>query len=159
MKMRVPVVDKNFTGEFIVQQDLGDQDVLLTLLAAQHMPFLTRRLNFYSGIGLHKGWLDHEPGEVIDEKDPFGVSLIGGFEVNFKQLNVSLDYKPVVNLVGGKRVFQSSSALTLRYIVAKRHDLFASPREKRKKQRQKQRAQKRKKQGDKPWWDVFGKKS
>lgn len=159
IKMRVPPVDKNFTGELIFQQDLGSQDILLTVLAAQHMPIGTRRLNFYSGMGLHKGWLDRQEGEVQTKKDPFGLSLVGGFEINFKNLNVSADYKPTINLVGGKRVFQSSTALTVRYIVIKRHDLFTSPREKRKKQSQKRRKQKSKNKNsqDKKWWDVFGK--
>ena len=144
IKMRVPPVDKNFTSEFIIQHDPDGQEVFITLLAAQHIPLITRRLNFYSGLGLHKGWIETDLRHEATYKAPFGVSLIGGAEVNFRRLSVSIDYKPVVNLIGGQNVLNSSSAVTIRYIPFQWYDIFISPREKRKRQRQKKRRQKMK---------------
>ena len=154
VKMRVPPVDKNFTGEFIVQSSFDGDEVLMTLLGEQHMAVISRRLNVYTGLGMHAGWVQNELITEDSYDAPLGVSFIGGVEVNFKRLNVSLDYKPVINVKGGERFFQSSSALTLRYMAFQRNDIFTSPRKKRQKQRVKKRKQKAKsraKSGKKGW--------
>jgi hypothetical protein len=154
VKMRVPPLDENFTGEFIIQSSLERQEGLITLLGEQHFPLITRRINLYAGIGLHAGWLEEDPDRDLDYKAPAGVSLIGGAELNFKRLNVSVDFKPAINLSGGDKTFYSQSAVTIRYIPFQRYDIFASPKEKRKRQRQEKRrkkAQDRAASGRKSW--------
>lgn len=154
IKMRVPPLDENFTGEFIIQSSLERQEGLVTLLGEQHFPLITRRVNLYAGIGLHAGWLEDDPDRAADYKAPAGLSLIGGAELNFKKLNVSVDFKPAINLSGGDKTFYSQSAVTIRYIPFQRYDIFESPREKRKRQRQAKRqrkAQDRAASGKKDW--------
>lgn len=154
LKMRIPPLDENFTGEFIVQSSLERQEGLLTLLGEQHFPLITRRINLYAGIGAHVGWLEDDPDRAEEYKAPAGVSLIGGAELNFKRLNVSVDFKPAINLSGGDKTFYSQSAVTIRYIPFQRYDIFESPRQKRKRQRQEKRrrkAQDRAASGKKGW--------
>ncbi len=154
VKSRIPPIDKNFTAEYIIQSDFDGREVLMSLLAAQHLPLITRRLNFYSGLGLHKGFLNTVQRQEASYDAPFGVSFIGGAEVNFKRLSIAIDYKPALNIKGGERVFNSSSAITFRYIAFQRHSIFTSPREKRKRQRQKKRrlkARNQKNKTDKGW--------
>jgi len=142
-KVRIPPFDENFTLEAILQTSLERSEGLFTLLGEQHFPLITRRVNIYAGAGLHVGWLDADPDRAIDYKAPAGVSLIGGAEINFKKINISADYKPVINLSGGEKTMYSQTAVALRFIPFKRHDLFESPRDKRKKQRQRTRDKKK----------------
>jgi hypothetical protein len=142
IKMRVPPVDKNFTAEFLAQSSFDGKESRLTLMGEQHIPIITRRINLYIGMGLHAGWIEQDIDQEADFASPAGVSFIGGVEINFKRLSISIDYKPAVNIKGGERTFESDSALTLRYIPFKRNDIFTSPRKKRKRQRLKKRRQK-----------------
>ena len=154
VKMRVPPIHKNFTGEFIVQSNFESQEGLITLLGEQHYPLITRRLNLYSGLGVHAGWLDNDSDREADYKAPKGVSLIGGAELNFKKISISIDYKPAINLSGGKRTFDATSAITIRFIPFQRYDIFTSPKEIRQRKRKKKRRQKaqdRSARGKKGW--------
>ncbi|TXB62350.1 hypothetical protein [Phaeodactylibacter luteus] len=112
---------KKTTAELIAQSSLQREEVLLTLLGEQHMPFLTRRLNLYAGGGLHKGW-GWEAADVEGSpyRNPFGLTFIGGIELSLGRLNLSWDFKPAVNLVGGARTFYSQTGISLRYVVVKR---------------------------------------
>lgn len=153
-KLRMPPIDENFTIETILQTSLEREEGLLTVLGEQHFPLITRRVNLYAGIGAHVGWLENDPNRDPDYKAPAGLSLIGGAEINFKNINISTDFKPAVNISGGEKRMYSQTAITLRYIPFKRYDIFESPREKRKRQRQKardQRRQDRATNGKKDW--------
>ncbi|MEM1217034.1 MAG: hypothetical protein AAGJ82_15170 [Bacteroidota bacterium] len=152
---RVPPIHKNFTLEAIVQSSFTQNEGLVTFLGARHIPILTRRLNVYGGIGPHFGWLERDPNRAEDYRAPMGVSAVGGAEVNFRNLNLSFDFKPTLNLVGGERRFYSQTAFTARFIIFKRHAIYASPREKRQKARRKKRDQRRKNRSGKKWWDRF----
>lgn len=114
---------------FTVQQKIGKQstiegifqvpfrstdETMITLLYEEHKKLLGKRLNFYYGAGFHKGW-----AITSEIPDPMGISLIGGIELSFDRLNVSLDYKPAINTFSGDRFFESHSAMSLRYIFVK----------------------------------------
>jgi ribosomal protein S21 len=153
-KMRIPPIDENFTGEAILQTSLEREEGLLTVLGEQHFPLITRRVNLYAGAGAHVGWLENDPDRLDDYKAPVGISLIGGAEINFKNINISADFKPAVNISGGEKRMYSQTAVTLRYIPFKRYDIFESPRQKRKRKRQQARDQKRRERqaaGKKSW--------
>lgn len=110
---------KSSTIEGIFQTNLGGKDdVMLTFLWEQHNKLIGKRLNFYYGAGIHKGWIVNQPAES-DLKDPSGVSLIAGLEMTIGRLNLSLDYKPVINVISGERFYESQSALSLRYVLIK----------------------------------------
>ncbi len=84
----------------------------------QHQKLIGKNLNFYYGGGFHKGWIVSKSAE-LDLKAPTGITLIAGVEITLDRLNISLDYKPVLNVVSGERFYESQSALTLRYVLIK----------------------------------------
>lgn len=114
-------VASNTTLEGILQSSLQREEAIVTLMGAQHLPFITRRLNVYTGGGLHKGWggvaLDRD-GEAY--KNPFGISLIGGIELTLARLNVTYDFKPAINLVGGERTVYLQTGISVRYVIIER---------------------------------------
>lgn len=110
---------KNSTIEGIFQTNIGSKDdIMLTFLWEQHNKLIGKRLNFYYGAGIHKGWIVSNSVESKLE-DPSGLSLIAGLEMTLGRLNLSLDYKPVINVISGERFYESQSALSLRYVFIK----------------------------------------
>lgn len=153
VQLRLPPIDKNFTLETIIQSSFEREENMFTLLGEQHIPLATRRINIYGGGGVHFGWHDGEANES-GYTSPAGITLIGGAEFNFKNFNISADFKPAINLKGGERKLYSQTALTVRFIPFKRYDIWESPKEKRKKQRVKNRANRQKdrqRSGKKDW--------
>ena len=142
-KLRVPPIDENFTVETILQTSLEREEGLVSVLAEQHFPLVTRRLNLYAGGGFHAGWLEDDPDRDPEYKAPAGISLIAGAEINFKNINISTDFKPAVNLSGGEKRMYSQTAITVRFMPFKRYDIFESPREKRKRKRRQARERRR----------------
>ena len=157
-KLRVPPLDENFTLETIIQTSLEREEGMVTVLGEQHFPLITRRINLYAGGGFHAGWLEDDPDRAADYKAPAGISLIAGAEINFKNINISTDFKPAVNLSGGEKRMYSQTAISVRFIPFKRHDIFESPRQKRKRKRQQEREQRRKqRQANKKSWQFWKK--
>jgi hypothetical protein len=110
---------KSSTIEGIFQTNVGNKDdIMLTFLWEQHQKLIGKNLNFYYGGGLHKGWIVKKSAE-FDLQDPSGVSLVAGVEITFDRLNISLDYKPLLNVFSGEQFYESHSALTLRYVFIK----------------------------------------
>ena len=110
---------KNSTIEGIFQTNIGgNEDVMLTALWEQHQKLIGKNLNFYYGGGFHKGWIVSKPAEFYLD-DPSGISLIAGVEITFDRLNISLDYKPVLNVFSGEQFYETHTALSLRYVLIK----------------------------------------
>ncbi|MCB0548938.1 MAG: hypothetical protein KDD19_15265 [Phaeodactylibacter sp.] len=138
-------VGKTTSLEAIIQSSLQREEAQVSLLAEQHFPLISRRFNVYAGGGLHKGWVTREgteEGPVY--KDPFGMSLIAGIEFSLGRLNLSYDFKPAVNLTGGKHTIYSQTGVSLRYVVAKRPWLNGNDKEKRRRQRERERRRRNK---------------
>ncbi len=140
-------VGKTSSLEGIIQGSFQREEAQVTLLYEDHFPLISRRFNVYAGGGLHKGWVTREGTEDDPVyKDPFGVSAIAGIEFTLGKLNLSYDFKPAVNLVGGKHTIYSQTGVSLRYVIAKRPWLN-DPKAKRKRQKERER-RRRKKDGD-----------
>jgi hypothetical protein len=108
-------VFKYATIEGIFQAPLRNTDAaIITVLYEEHRKLIGKRLNFYYGAGVHKGWASNS-----ENLNPSGISLIAGVEMSLDRLNLSMDYKPVLNTFSGDRFLESQSALTLRYIFIK----------------------------------------
>lgn len=105
-----------YTIEGILQKGFFDDIATASALFEVHQKILFRGFNFYVGGGPHYGLYTQDKG---DRKNPLGVSVIGGIEMRFNRTNVSLDFKPAINLYGGDQVFNSQVALSLRYIFIK----------------------------------------
>lgn len=137
-------VAKRTTIEGILQAGGKSDLTSLTVMAEQHMPIITKRLNIYFGGGLHKGWLNNNDTDI---KNPIGAAFIGGAEFTLGRINLSWDLKPTLNLSGGERSFYTQSGISVRYVMVKRKsELFdKKARAKRKKKRQKAKDKKDKK--------------
>lgn len=141
-------IAKKATLEAILQSSLQREEAVATLLATQHMPFITRRLNIYAGGGLHKGWGSLEATTDGDPyEDPFGLTLIGGIELSLGRLNLTYDIKPALNIVGGERNMYTQTGISLRYIIFKRKWIKLGNKKKRRKRKRKRRRRKRQGEG------------
>lgn len=114
--------DKKLTVEAIIQSSASKSkdETMITALVEQHNPLIGKRFNFYTGAGLHKGWNNTVINGESTYKDPFGVSAIAGIEFNLGKMNVSWDFKPAFNLIGGDRKMYTQSGISLRYVFEKR---------------------------------------
>lgn len=137
-------IAKKVTIEGILKNNNARGEFSITGLVERHVPLITRRLNFYTGIGLHKGFV-HD--EEIDTKGPFGVTGVAGLEFTIGKLCLSYDFKPALNITGGTKVFYPDTALSLRYVIVGNKVFKKMEKNKKKKNRQKKR-DKRKKNGD-----------
>jgi hypothetical protein len=108
---------QNVSSELLLQSSLQRDETQLTLMGVWHKPLLTRRLNFYYGLGFHKGWV----GDTTQGyKDPFGIDAMAGLEFTIFRLNLTYDFKPAINLVGGEKPFYLQTGISLRYVLWKR---------------------------------------
>ncbi len=112
-----------WTLEGILHAPIGAEDVGVTLLAEKYQKILFRGLNLYAGAGAHYYWQnDHcrRDGQITD--NVAGLSLIGGAELSIGRLNVSVDLKPELHLIGESAYpFEwPGASVSVRYILAKR---------------------------------------
>lgn len=108
---------ENSTIEGIIQKGFFNDQTAITLLYEQHQKMVFKGLNFYIGAGPHVGIYDDKDRD--GRKNSYGLSAIGGIEMRFGSLLASFDYKPAINFTGGERIFDSQTALSLRYIIIK----------------------------------------
>lgn len=156
-------IAKHSTIEGIFQPSFNDNSGgALDLLYKQHNKILFKRFNLYTGAGLHKEWQPKNQ-ELTDQADTGFSGIIGG-EISFKKLNVSWDYLPSINVMGGKTNFQHQSAITLRMIIVpqkkKKINWKFWKKEKSKKEKRQERREERKKNKDKKeekksWWKFW----
>lgn len=144
-QLRMPYVHKNFVVEGIVQSSFQRDEGVITILGKQHRPILSRRLNLFYGAGPHFGWSNETDGEGQSIKGAKGISGVIGGELTLGDVNLSYDFKPAVNIAGGSKRIYTQSAISVRYIMAKRGDLFDKKKERQRiKDRKKRRRVKEK---------------
>lgn len=139
-------IAKRATIEGLLQYDRRQEESSASVLFQQHMPLLLRSINVYTGIGPNYRWSD-SPEATLDAN--WGLGLVAGFEMSIGRMNLSWDYKPVIHLAGGNSSFQGQSAISVRYIVAKRRKgngnglafWKGDPKKRKKRQRQKRKRQ------------------
>lgn len=161
-QLRLPQLHKNFVLEAIVQSSLSKEEGSLTLLGKQHRPLISRRLNLFYGGGLHAGWTserDRETGEPFDGAR--GITGIVGMEATIGKVNLSYDFKPALNVTGGDSFLYTHTAVSVRYVLAKRNGVWNKETEKKIRQRRKDRERERRReeraQRDKRWYEVWRK--
>ena len=141
------------TVEGIVQSSLQREEVIVTGVVKRHYPLAFRGLNFYLGGGLHKGWSTiGASAELVpsDYKNPFGVTGMAGIEITLlKSLNLSYDFKPAVNIVGGERKVYAQTGISIRYVFA---DDKAYQKKLKKKKRDARKEKRRSWMEDKKFW-------
>lgn len=127
---------KRTTVEGILQNHFQTKTTYLHLLAKQHKPLISRRLNGYIGAGVHMG-LQNEGSGVA------GLDGALGLEFTMLRLNVSADFKPQWTYGEGLIL---NPGVSIRYVLFK-DEVFRRWEKKRKKA-------KRKKNGTR-FWDRF----
>ena len=140
-------VAKYSTIEGIFSPSFNNRGASLDLLYEQHHKILIKRFNIYMGAGLHKDWRP-SGDEKSSQADAGFVGIIGG-EITFRKINVSWDYKPALNLLGGDTHLSGQSAITLRVILVKQKKKkinwrFWEKKKSKKEQRQDKRKKKKK---------------
>ncbi len=84
--------------------------------------FDVSRLNFYYGAGAHIGfWRGYKKHPWFIDDEPYtvlGIDGILGLEYNFTEvpINVSIDWKPAINIIGYYGFWGDEGALSVRYI-------------------------------------------
>lgn len=150
-QLRLPQIHKNFVAEGIIHKSLNRNEGSLTLLGKQHQNILSRRLNIFYGAGVHLGWTDEintKTGEVYSA--PLGIDGILGAEATFAKINVSYDFKPAINISGNAFPISIQTAISVRYVIAKRNDIWdkkkerANNKDKKQNKRERNREKKRK---------------
>ena len=133
----------NVTLEGIVQSDF-DRNTTVHGLVKNHIPLITKRLNLYTGAGVSFGieesfTKDPVSREVITTygNETFGADLMIGAEITLLGANVSLDYKPNINISGRDNWFKDQVGISVRKVLIKDN-------QRKKKIRKKARAKKRK---------------
>ncbi|KXK17734.1 MAG: hypothetical protein UZ08_BCD001002248 [Candidatus Parvibacillus calidus] len=106
---------ENSTLEGIIQKGFFNDQTTISVLFEQHQKLVFKGLNFYFGGGPHVGLYD--ANDRNGRKNSFGLSAIGGVEMRFGKVLASFDYKPAINFFGGEHIFDSQSAISLRYII------------------------------------------
>lgn len=109
------LVLENATLEGIIQKGFFNDLTTISVLYEYHQKMVFKGLNFYLGAGPHIGLYD--AADRNGRKNSLGVTAIGGIEMRFGRVLASLDYKPAINIAGGEHVFDSQSAISLRYII------------------------------------------
>ncbi|CAH1000483.1 hypothetical protein LEM8419_01636 [Neolewinella maritima] len=159
-QLRLPQIDKNFVLEAIVLSSLSKDEGSLTLLGKQHQPLLSRRLNLFYGAGLHAGWnneINTETGQTFN--GPKGLTGVVGLEATVGKVNLSYDFKPALNVTGGESILYTHTAVSVRYVIAKRNSVWSKDMERtiRKRRKDRRRTQRREERAarDKRWYEVW----
>lgn len=111
-------IGERSTLEGMLQTSFRYPSSQFSLLYERHYPIITKGLNMYLGVGPHIGW--YAPPETTTTDIKFGISPIAGAELTLGKLNFSWDMKPTINLVGGYRILELETAISVRYILVKR---------------------------------------
>lgn len=165
-QIRLPMIHKNFVLEGILQSSLQKEQGSLTVLGKQHRPLLSRRLNLFYGAGAHLGWSDElDPETAAPVGGPVGIDGVIGLEATFGGINLAYDFKPAINIGGGSSFLETQTAVSVRYVIAKRHTIWDKKKErqsrKEKKQRQRKKQRERRQEdrlsADKKWYEVWKK--
>jgi hypothetical protein len=86
-----------------------------------HNKTKVNRLNWYYGAGAHIGFWNGDNVKWANDNNDYtviGIDGILGIEYNFEALpfNLSLDWKPAINLIGHNGFWGDGGAFSLRYI-------------------------------------------
>ena len=92
---------------------------LVSVLAKQHYPLLSKRFNFFMGAG---PYFRKTPSPYIDNpksETSAGLALSFGGEITIGNLSIAADYLPLVtfNKNDSNQRFYTSSGLSLRYVM------------------------------------------
>lgn len=144
------------TMEGIIQSTLQHDNFMAHLLIERHKRIISRRLNFYAGVGFSLG---NEASVTVDPatnqeirthgNPTIGTDFILGVETTILSYNVSVDYKPNINFEGREPWYISQVGISIRQVLVKSG---AKKKRKRKRERAKRKkVRERDRKDDDPW--------
>ena len=91
---------------------------MTTLIAKQHYPLLTKRINFFMGAGAYARKTPLVQSDVLVGNSTKGLAFSFGAEISLGNLNISTDYIPLVTIANNdtNQRFYTTSGFSLRYI-------------------------------------------
>lgn len=141
---------KGITAEAIIQSDFTANSTA-HLLLARHRPMISKRFNYYYGGGLSVGLEESrrkvpESMQVITTygNPTMGMDFVLGVEMTLMNVNLSLDYKPNINLNGKEQWYAGQVGISVRPVLVKGKE---QKKRKRQKARKKRKAQKKSNSG------------
>ena len=144
-------LQKELTLEGILQSDFNNNTTLHGLVKKHHR-LLTKRFNYYYGTGFSIGREESlvkntETREILHTygNSTLGMDLMVGVEMTLLKANLSIDFKPNINLVGRTPWYTGQVGISFRTVLVK-----GSTQNKNK--RQKARAKKRKNRSQEPFF-------
>ncbi|MFD2036145.1 hypothetical protein ACFSKL_15185 [Belliella marina] len=133
---------KHATIEGIIQSDFS-RNTTMHLLLEKHKPIISKRFNYYFGLGYSLGWEESRvknPAtmEIITTygNNTNGVDLIAGLEMTVLNTTISLDYKPNFNMSGREEFYRGQVGISARTVLVKSK---VQDKKRRKKAREKRR--------------------
>ncbi|AFL85447.1 hypothetical protein Belba_2917 [Belliella baltica DSM 15883] len=116
---------QNITIEGIAQSDFS-RNTTLHVLLEKHRPIISKRFNYYYGLGYSLGWEESNiknPAtmEIITTygNTTNGIDLIGGIEMTILNTTVALDYKPNFNMSGREEFYRGQIGVSVRTVIVK----------------------------------------
>lgn len=123
-------VYENISAELMLTSSLQRDEGMFTFMGLYHQPIFIRNLNLYLAGGFHLGWTSEERNG-LPAKNPVGLDVMGGAELTISRVNISWDFKPAVNIVGGSSTFYAQTGFSVRYVLWKRDRYDWEPRRRR----------------------------
>lgn len=118
-------IQKGWTVEGIVQSDFNYNTTFHALIE-RHERLISKRFNYYYGTGISLGQeastvKDPATKEIISTygNKTLGLDLILGVELTLLKANISIDYKPNINLVGRNPWFAGQVGISARSVLVK----------------------------------------
>lgn len=135
---------KGVTAEAIIQSDFT-ANTTAHLLLARHRPMISKRFNYYYGGGISVGMEESrqkvpESMQVVTTygNPTMGMDFVLGVEMTLMKVNLSLDYKPNINLAGKEQWYAGQIGISVRPVLIKGKE---QQKRKRQKARKKRKAQ------------------
>lgn len=142
---------KGLTIEGIVQSDFNNNTTVHALVEKHHR-LISKRFNYYYGTGISLGTEESThripaTREIITTygNTTLGMDLIFGVEITLLKANISIDYKPNINLVGRNPWYSGQVGISARTVLVK-------GKTQNKKKRLKMRAKRRKNREPEPFF-------
>lgn len=134
---------KRVTTEGILQSDLNRNHTAHVLIR-RHYALLSKRLTLFTGVGASVG-LEESTEELSSTKvvittygnETLGMDLILGAELTVLGFNVSLDYKPNINLSGRQPWIKNQVGISMRTVLIKDRQLKKNLRKRKRQKRRK----------------------
>lgn len=118
-------IQKGWTMEGIIQSDFNYNTTFHALIE-RHERLISKRFNYYYGTGISLGQeastvKDRSTKEIISTygNHTLGIDLIFGVELTLLKANISIDYKPNINLVGRDPWYAGQIGISARSVLVK----------------------------------------